>query len=197
MRASFAIAIATVLATAASATSLGQRADPRFDVYIHHEENCEDKTGETCYDITSADCCSYAVTPPQRPIFTAASYADAGSRQKSSAYGIKLYSARVSDMSNGFDFESCGIQIVKDDTCASSPVLQAATGAMVDDGSGTLRRRGAKPHRTVYTTHYFYRDGIKRWSLAKDSKAGIAFKDIPKGRKEAYLMQHGDLKILV
>lgn len=177
-----------------TAVSLHARAAPRFDIYLHGLADCaDDDFGEICRGITADECCYFAKTPPALPLFSSADYTDAGSGTKSSVYEIKLYTARGTGTDPNFD--PCGLQIAKDDQCASDGGHEASTGAMVNDGSGTLRRRADGPPRIVNPTHYFYRAGIKQWTLEIDSKAGIAFKDVPKGRREAYLMEHGDLKI--
>ena len=190
------VSTVALLAVGTAAISLQQRANPRFDIYLHGLEDCaDDDFGEVCRDATADDCCSFAKTPPALPLFTSADYAEAGSRIKSSAYEIKLYSARGT--STDPDFNPCGLQIAKDDTCASDGGLEASTGAMVNDGSGTLGRRAAGPPNIIHPTHYFYRAGIKQWSLQMDSEAGAAFKNVAKGRREAYLMEYGDLKIFM
>jgi len=193
MKAFLAIGIAAAaFATNTSAVSLGQRAAPRFDVYLHEAEDCED-VGEVCLNMGEAQCCFLAKTPPgSAGLFASTSYADAGSLRKSSAFEAKLYSAR----GTGYDpdYNPCGLQIMKDDTCATSP-LSSATGASVNDGSDTLRRRANGPMQAVEATYYFYRSGIKQWTLAIKSPAGAAFKDIPNGRRQAYLMEHGTLKV--
>lgn len=161
IRVSSTFSTAALLAVSTAAVSVQQRADPRFDIYLHREADCaDDDFGESCCGITADDCCYFAKTPPALPLFSSADYADTGSSTKSSAYEVKLYSARGT--SSDPNFNLCGLQIAKDDTYASDRGFESSTGAMVNDGSGTLRRRAAGPPNIVYPTHYFYRAGIKQ-----------------------------------